>query len=508
MGTPTNKDQLAALVREGESSTLEFKRTTSEIKEAMHTLCGFLNSFGGVVLFGVRSNGAIEGQQVSDQTLRDIAQATDRFEPATNVAIHRVKIKPDHEVIVLSVERGLDSQPFSYDGRPYERVGSTTRRMSQSKFNEMILARSHSTRRWENAPAEHVTIRDIDRNEVLRIVNEASAAGRLIGPSSSRLPDMLDRLRVSQNGKILQAAVVLFGKEFMPYYPQCEIRMARFRGTDKTEFLDQKHIRTPAFKLLEEAEIFCHRHFPLPGKIVPGRLQRVDTPLIPPDAMREILVNAIIHRDYSIYGGAISLAIFDDRVEVWSAGKYPKGITPAMLSRRHTSVQRNPIIADVFHRAGLIENWGRGTNRVAEMCRAAGIAPPTFEEIANHAVVTFKVKVGMTAATASTETKRGRKPESGQSQARVGPKSILRDNRTPIELRVLAALADGPLKRHDIVQRLGHKALSGGLKKVFPVLLRDGWIEYTIPEKPNSRLQQYLLTAAGERVLSERLRQP
>jgi len=153
------------------------------------------------------------------------------------------------------------------------------------------------------------------------------------------------------------------------------------------------------------------RHFPLPGKIVPGKLQRVDTPLIPPDAMREILVNALIHRDYSIAGGAISLAIFDDRVEVWSAGKYPKGITPDMLSRRHPSVQRNPIIADVFYRAGLIEKWGRGTNRVAEMCRAAGIAAPMYEEIGGSVLVTFRVRVGATARI-QIPTSGSRRPES------------------------------------------------------------------------------------------------
>lgn len=135
------------------------------------------------------------------------------------------------------------------------------------------------------------------------------------------------------------------------------------------------------------------RHFPLPGKIVPGKLQRVDTPLIPPDAMREILVNALIHRDYSIAGGAISLAIFDDRVEVWSAGTYPAGITPDMLTRQPLSVLRNPIIADIFHRAGLIEQWGRGTNRVIEMCRKAGIARPIFQENGPFAVVTFRVRV-------------------------------------------------------------------------------------------------------------------
>lgn len=236
-------------------------------------------------------------------------------------------------------------------------------------------------------------MRDIDRTEVFRLVNIAASLGRLTGPVGARLADILDRLKLRRDGKILQSAVVLFGKEFMPDYPQCELRMARFKGTDKAEFMDQRQVRAPAFKLLEEAELFCQRHFPMPAKIVPEQLRRVEAPLVPVDAMREILVNAFIHRDYSIAGGAVSLAIFDDRVEVWSAGTYPTGITPEQLSKSHLSVQRNPIIADVSNRAGLIEKWGRGTNRVIAMCRKAGLAPPTFEEITGAAVVTFTVNV-------------------------------------------------------------------------------------------------------------------
>lgn len=137
--------------------------------------------------------------------------------------------------------------------------------------------------------------------------------GGLTGPSARSLPNALDRLGVRKDGNILRAAVVLFGKTFMPDYPQCELRMARFRGVTKAEFMDQRQLRGPAFKLLEEAQLFCQRHFPLPARIVPEQLRRVERPLIPPDAMREILVNALIHRDYSIAGGAVSLAIFDDR---------------------------------------------------------------------------------------------------------------------------------------------------------------------------------------------------
>lgn len=249
--------ELSTLLAQGEGEATEFKRSTGELKEAMKTLCAFLNGTGGTVLFGIRPDGTTEGQDISDKTLRDIAQAVERFEPAVHLLIRRGRVKAGREIVAVSVEGGLDKRPFTYDGRPYERVGSSTRRMPQSKYEKALLDRSHATRRWENEPAERVGLRDIDRDEVFRIVNIAASLGRLSGPVGTRLGDVLDRLKLRRDGKILQAAVVLFGKEFMPDYPQCELRMARFRGTDKTEFLDQRQVRAPAFKLLEEAELFC-----------------------------------------------------------------------------------------------------------------------------------------------------------------------------------------------------------------------------------------------------------
>src|SRR2546426_6121776 len=151
----------------------------------------------------------------------------------------------------------------------------------------LMIAPSRSS----NTSAEGITPKDIDREEVLRIVDIIFSEGNLLGPAEKKLERLLDRLGVRVGGEILRASVVLFGKRFLPDFPQCELMMARFKGTDKTEFMDQKSLRGPAFKLLEEAQIFCQRHLPMPGKIVAGELRRQDKPLIPPLALREILVN-------------------------------------------------------------------------------------------------------------------------------------------------------------------------------------------------------------------------
>lgn len=127
---PFRLQDVAGLVKQGEGSALEFKRSTGELKEGMRTLCAFLNGGGGTVLFGIRSDGTIEGQAVSDQTLRDIAQAADRFEPPAHVAIHRVKIKTAREIITVTVEDGRDMKPIVHEGHAYERVGSMTRNRS------------------------------------------------------------------------------------------------------------------------------------------------------------------------------------------------------------------------------------------------------------------------------------------------------------------------------------------------------------------------------------------
>jgi ATP-dependent DNA helicase RecG len=144
-----------------------------------------------------------------------------------------------------------------------------------------------------------------------------------------------------------------------------------------------------AFELLREADSFIRRHLPVAGRIQPGIFDREDQPIFPPLALREGLVNAFCHRDYSIPGGAVSVGIFDDRLEITSTGALPPGITVEDLKREHTSRPRNPLLAEVFYRRGLIERWGRGTQKIVELCQAAGHPEPEFEERAGEVVVRF-----------------------------------------------------------------------------------------------------------------------
>jgi ATP-dependent DNA helicase RecG len=483
-----NLEDLQQLISGGESETLELKRSTGELRAGLQTVCAFLNGVGGHVLFGVDGKGAVIGQELSDQTLRELAQALAGFEPHAPVRSVRVRIKAPREVMVLEVPGRTDGVPYTFEGRAYERVESTTRKMSRERYEQLLLDRAHSSRRWENQPAEQITIRDIDRDEVLRIAELARTAGRLLGPLERDHGRLLERFGLRSDGRILRGAVVLFGKKFVPDFPQCELRMARFRGTDKEEFLDQRIIRGPAFRLLEEAELFCLRHFPLPGKIVPERMERVDRPLIPPDALREILVNALIHRDYAIAGGAISLAIFDDRVEIWSAGTLPTGITIASLKKTHPSVPRNPLIAEVFNRAGLIEKWGRGINRVMQMCREHGIRPLEFEELAGSVVATFRVKVGDT----------GKRPTT-QDTVQVTDQVTVQVTE---QVRSILSAALEPRTSNELQQAAGLRHRAHFQATILKPLLARGWLEMTIPERPNSRNQRYRTTEDGKVALA------
>lgn len=381
-------EALRRLVAEGESERLEFKKTTGELRSAMTTLCALLNGSGGKVLFGVTNSGKILGQDVTDATLREVAGEIRRIEPAATFEQVRVPVREGKEVLCLGTTTAPDL-PYTYDGRPYNRVGPTTSLMPQPEYRRRLMARSIALHRWENQPAEGFSLSDLDTEEIDRSVRAAIHCGRLESQPSGPL-DSLDRFQLRIDGQLLRAAVVLFGRKFTPYYPQCTVRLACFKGIDKSEFLDQRQLHGHAFQILDEAMHFILRNIPIAGRFVPDKLERQDVPLYPPLALREALVNAICHRDYTIAGGAIFVAIFDDRLEVISSGLLPPGITVPDLKREHQSKLRNPLVAGVFYRRGLIEQWGRGTQKILDWCVAAGQPEPEFEERAGDVVVRFR----------------------------------------------------------------------------------------------------------------------
>ncbi len=116
----------------------------------------------------------------------------------------------------------------------------------------------------------------------------------------------------------------------------------------------------------------------------------MDEPLYPPLALREALANAFCHRDYSSGGGSVSIGIYDDRLEITSTGPLHFGLTPEILFRTHDSRPWNPLVADVFYRRGIIERWGRGTNKMAELTTAAGLPTPEIEDIGGSVTVRFR----------------------------------------------------------------------------------------------------------------------
>ena len=243
--------ELEQIVAAGESETVEFQKSTAQLPRAGETLCAFLNGQGGRVFLGITAEGRIVGQQVSDSTLREAAATLARFEPPALVSQERLALSDGLAVLVLAVPSAADTGPYTFDGRPYQRVGTTTSVMPQARYETLLLQRAHGRSRWENTPVPDVSLKDLDREEILRTVRLGIEAGRLPESTGRNTGDILDRMSLRKDSQILNSAVILFGKESVFGYPQRKLRLARFQGTDKAEFLDNRqpegHARSPCW---------------------------------------------------------------------------------------------------------------------------------------------------------------------------------------------------------------------------------------------------------------------
>ena len=384
-------DELQILLAHGEGETVEFKETTGQRVDACETLCAFLNKDGGTVVFGVTRKGRLTGQLIADTTKRDLFEAFQKFEPAADIEVSYVPIDDTHTAIVCHVDGG-NRKPYIYDGKPHKRVQSSTTVMSQEEYERMLLARGGFRSEWEDQPNPELSLDDLDLDVIRDTARKAVRVGRLDeSVDTENAASLLDHFKLRKNGSLLNGAAVLFGKADRIDYPQLEIKMGWFKGTDQRVFLDNSHVQGNVFKMMDAAMAFCFKHLNL-AAWTSGKIERDEELEIPADALREALVNAFAHRSYENRSQTIYLAIYDDRVEIKNPGKFPSDFNLARLYSppiQH-SEPRNEKIARVLYLRKSIETWGRGLTRIANECVRVGLPVPEVKEEYGCVTTIFK----------------------------------------------------------------------------------------------------------------------
>jgi ATP-dependent DNA helicase RecG len=346
-----------------ESETLELKKSTAALKEAVVSIASMLNKHGrGEIYFGVRNDGAVVGQDVSARTIRDVSRViSENIEPRIYPNVEKVRLRAK---TCIKVSFSGNEAPYLAFGRGYMRVGDEDRQLSARELERMFLARSREGARWEAEPSR-LRLAKVNEKLLRSFVNRANAVGRIDFKFSS-VKGTLHKLHLLSGGKLLKAGEVLFCDE-----NSVEVQAAVFAGTTKRTFLDIKLFKGTIFDLLEKAETYVHEH--MNWRVEFGGLQRKEIPEIPVDALREALVNSLCHRDYRNPKGN-EVAIFKNRVEIYNPGPFPEGYRPEdFLTGEEHSILRNPLIAEVLFKSKEIERWGSGLKRISDECAGRGV---------------------------------------------------------------------------------------------------------------------------------------
>lgn len=349
-----------------EDEYIEFKKSTSEMREGMESIAAILNKHGhGTLYFGVRNDGEVCGQDVSDTTLRKVSQAVgNSIDPAIYPEITHEKT-PDGKDFIKVIFEGGDA-PYACKGKFRIRIADEDVLMSPRELRLSFRDSESKLDPWDGRVSTK-TIEDIDEPMLQRFVERGREKGRIkFGYASAK--DALNRLGLMEGDHLLNAGAALFCPS-----PIDDLKIGVFASHARTEIIGLQHESGTLFDLVRSAEMF----------VISNTRSRVDTsgpgasdvyPEIPTNALHEALMNAYAHRDWE-YGGAVMVELFNDAVEIISPGWFIDGQDPeAHLSGQDaSSVSRNKLLTQTLYKSGDIESQGTGIRRIKDECDEAGI---------------------------------------------------------------------------------------------------------------------------------------
>ncbi len=389
-----NEEELRHLIAHGETTTVELKVAPPRPAELAERLCGMANAQGGALIIGVEDGslkivGVQDAQTAVDIVLRAARQiqpllVLDPAEPAI------CSLDGKHLVVIgIPPRRG---PLYQSSGVFWIRRGTHTVPLTLQEVFE--LAYDRGLIRWELQPARKATLQDIDLQRVHAYLRQRSS---LRPAQDSRFEEIeqvligMDCATVTVHGDVLptNAGILFFGAHPQYSLPHSEVVCVLFRDAlGVGGYLDRKIITGPLPTLIDETELFLQKYIAVGARIEGWK--RIDLPEYPMEALREAIVNAVAHRDYSREGESIRMFFYPDRIEVHSPGMLLPGITIELMARGEVmSKLRNPILAGLLRDIpGYMERIGSGVRFMLHEMRRLGLPDPQFKEVSEF-VVTF-----------------------------------------------------------------------------------------------------------------------
>jgi predicted HTH transcriptional regulator len=443
---------LVSLLSRHEGKTLEFKRDLSSPEGVLKAIVAFANTSGGIIVFGVEDR---------TRRVKGLAGVLAEEERLANLIADSIspKMVPSIEVLPWRKTQTLAVEIYPSPNRPHHlnrlgpaagvfvRVGSTNRRADSFLIEEM--RRYNQVSSFDEQPMPDLNSEAIDFR----------AASEYFKPIRKLTPHGLQSLKLtaSYQGRIVPTTggVLLFGAARLRHFPDAWIQAGRFAGRDRRRILDSAEVRSCLPAAAEEAIAFLRKH--MTREAVIGPVKRSDLWTFPVVAVREAIMNAIVHADYAQHGAPIRVALFDDRLEVENPGLLPFGLTIEDI-QKGISKLRNRVIGRVFQELGLVEQWGSGIQRMTAACQERGLDAPQFEEIGTH----FRVTLSAIRRRAPAKDKRDRiilgalaaSPEAGLSTSQIAkriglsPRAARTRLASLVERGLVAEIGSGPQDPH------------------------------------------------------------
>jgi ATP-dependent DNA helicase RecG len=372
------------LLQQKEGVRLEFKASPN-IDAIAKSITSFINTQGGDLLVGIDDNKSVLGiENAQHQSLTIQNALVELIKPTAPISVQVINYKKK-EVILISVWEGA-KKPYQYKGAIYNRIGQLTKTTSPEKLTNLISQRKQADFHWERMPVLGAELTDLDTVEIkqtIKLYQEYKKDAKI-----EDVEDFLIQVGLLQNGNITNACMVLFGKNPIRFIPQSRIRLTLYPSKiSGNQFIDDKMFEGNIFKnitaIFEYLDIVYGKNLTVKG------LLRTDKPNYPVLALREGVLNAIVHRDYNSVKGFLHISIYSDRTEIGNYGTLPDGITVADLKVEHNSILRNPDIAQMCFYRRYIEMLGTGTQRMIRDCKENKFKVPIWKQKENTTTVTF-----------------------------------------------------------------------------------------------------------------------